>query len=590
MSFGEKRNSKKECLIIGGLVLCVLVGITIACPPYYSMNDDVMMKSILSGAYTGTPDGHTVYMKYPLSGIISLLYRMTGKVSWFDIVMVGCFWLSIVSVVLRIVKSRRVMLIAGVVSLCFALFLPHLLTMHYTLVAAMVGSSALFLVMTGGSVTAAVLFILCYCIRSQVFFLLLPFLGVAVLWRIAGKKQEGLFRQLFWVAAGVVLCMLCNQVMYQGDDWKQYMDYNDARTRLYDYEGLLPYEENKAIFQEAGISREQHRIMEEYVLVLDDSVTGGMQEKAADIAAGVRESQRSAGSYLIQCVKEYYYHMMYTDQPYNLLLICAYLLVLVLLLRKRYWVKLLLLCCLAGGRSLIWVFLIWRGRFPERIYVSLYFLDLMILAGMIIDLLRSESEVGKAGTDKAGTVKTGPGKTDELAKSGTDKRYKRYIPQIISGVLIFLLLLAGYRQCREMYGRTIQQAQKQRAWEALLQYCEEHPDKLYLLDVRSMVSYTGRVWDVVQQQENHLLAGGWMSNSPLLMQRLEGAADGGALLADVDEQCCYVVSVDRDIEWLQEYCNVRFGEMHLERIDRILLDGEEIFDIYCHTEDKRNQE
>lgn len=585
MSFGEKRNSKKECFIIGGLVLCVLVGITIACPPYYSMNDDVMMKSILSGAYTGTPDGHTVYMKYPLSGIISLLYRMTGKVSWFDIVMVGCFWLSISSVVLRIVKSRRVLLIAGVVSLCLALFLPQLLTMHYTLVAAMVGSSGLFLVMTGGGAIATVLFILCYCIRSQVFFLLLPFLGVAVLWRIAGKKREGLFRQLFWVAAGVVLCMLCNQVMYQAEDWKQYMDYNDARTQLYDYEGLLPYEENKATFEEAGISSQQHRIMEEYVLVLDDSVTGGMQKKAADIAAGVRESQRSAVTYLIQCVKEYYYHIMYIDQPYNLLLICAYLLVLVLLLRKWYWVKLLLLCCLAGGRSLIWVFLIWRGRFPERIYVSLYFLELMILAGMIIDLLHSESEVGKAGTDKAGQ-----GKADGLAKSGVDKRVKCYIPQIIGCVAILLLLLAGYRQGREMYGRTIQQAQKQRAWEALLQYCEGHPDTLYLLDVRSMVSYTGRVWDAAQQQENHLLAGGWMSSSPLLIQRLEGAADAGVLLADLEEQCCYVVAVDRDIEWLQDYCNIRFGEMHLERIDSILLDGEEIFNVYCHTEDERDRD
>ncbi len=567
MSFGEKQNSKKECFIIGGLVLCVLVGITIICPPYYSMNDDVMMKSILSGAYTGTPDGHAVYMKYPLSGIISLLYRVTGKVSWFDILMVGCFWLSISSVILRVVKSHRPMWIAGIASLCVALFTPHLLTMHYTLVASIVGSSGLFLMMTGGGGIATVLFILCYCIRSQVFFLLLPFLGVIVLWRIAGKKHSGLLRQLLLVAAGVVLCMLWNEVMYQGEDWKQYTEYNDARTQLYDYDGLLTFEENKALFEEAGISREQHRIMEEYVLVLDESVTAGMQEKAADITAEVRDRQRSTVDYLFQCVKEYYYHIMYNDQPYNWLLICAYLLVLVLLLRKRDWLKLFLLCCLAGGRSMIWIYLIWRGRFPERVYVSLYFMDLCILAGMIIDLLQEET------------------KADKAASTGADKGYKHSIPQIVSGVLILLLLFTGAWQCKEMYGRSIQQAKKQREWEALLAYCEEQPDILYLLDVRSMVNYTGRVWDVVQQPENHLLAGGWMSKTPLLEMRLKGATDGGALLADAGKQCCYVVGAHRNIEWLQEYCSIRFGEMQLERIDSILLDGEEIFSIYCHTED-----
>ncbi len=558
MSFLKKPNSKKEYIIVGGLVLCVLVGISLLCPPYYSMNDDMMMKSILSGAYSGTPDGHTVYMKYPLSGIISLLYRITGKISWFDVVMVGCFWVSISSVILRVVKSRSVILIVAVSCLCSSLFLPHLLTMHYTLVAAMVGSSALFLVMTGGGWLAVVLLILCYCIRSQVFFLLLPFLGVTVLWRMAGKKRDKLLWQLLVAAAGVIICILCNQLMYQGSDWKQYMDYNDARTRLYDYDGLLSYDNHTDAFEEAGISSEQHRIMEEYVLVLDETVTAKMQEKAADIAVSVREGQRSTAGYLVECVKEYYYHIMYIDQPYNLLLICGYLLVLVLLLRGREWLKLFLLCCLAGGRSLIWVFLIWRGRFPERIYVSLYFLDLMILAGMVIDLY------------KAGMVVQ-------------DRRYKPCILRIISGGICILLLLAGLQQGHIMWGRSRQQAQKQRNWEALLQYSQDHPDTLYLLDVRSMVNYTGKIWDRTTRQENHLLAGGWMSESPLLNDRLKGAADGGELFVEEDSKCCYVIATDRDVRWLEEYFEKRFGDGQLIKNDSISLDGLEIFRVYCYV-------
>ena len=220
MNFRERFRSKKESLIIGAVVFCILVGMLIACPPYYSMNDDGMMKSIMSGAYTGTPDGHAVYMKYPLTGMISMLYRITDRVSWFDGVLIGCFWLSLSSVISRVVQLckkdlkgiRAMTLIAGAACLSMGLFLPHLLTLHYTLVAAMVGSSGLFLVMTGACWVSVFLLILCYCIRSQVFFLMLPFLGVAVLWRLLAKKREGLLRLLLSLAAGIGVCLLLPKI------------------------------------------------------------------------------------------------------------------------------------------------------------------------------------------------------------------------------------------------------------------------------------------------------------------------------------------------------------------------------------------
>ena len=43
---------------------------------YFDLNDDVLMKDILSGAYTGTPAGHNIQMLYPISAMISLFYRM----------------------------------------------------------------------------------------------------------------------------------------------------------------------------------------------------------------------------------------------------------------------------------------------------------------------------------------------------------------------------------------------------------------------------------------------------------------------------------------------------------------------------------
>ena len=40
---------------------------------YYDLNDDTMMLDIMSGAYSGTPDGHNMQTLYPLGALIALM-------------------------------------------------------------------------------------------------------------------------------------------------------------------------------------------------------------------------------------------------------------------------------------------------------------------------------------------------------------------------------------------------------------------------------------------------------------------------------------------------------------------------------------
>ena len=44
---------------------------------YYSLNDDVLMKDILAGVYTGVPESRNVQMLYPLSLLLSLDRKST---------------------------------------------------------------------------------------------------------------------------------------------------------------------------------------------------------------------------------------------------------------------------------------------------------------------------------------------------------------------------------------------------------------------------------------------------------------------------------------------------------------------------------
>lgn len=561
----------KSSLIICGLVFCVLAVVTLICPPYYAMNDDVMMKSILSGAYTGVPDGHAVYMKYPLTGLIGRLYRVTGRIPWFDLVLTGSLWAAVSTVMNRVLqmvsdkgKERKLLAVAAAACLCMALFLPQVLTPHYTLVAAIVGSCALFLALSGGGYLWVLLLILCYCIRSQIFFLTLPFLAVAVLWRLIclwkkKEREKKLWLQLAALAAGILICMLWNGLMYRSSEWQQYLEYNESRTRLYDYEGLLPYKENAEAFAEMGIDALEHALMDRYALALDGSIQGDTFEQAAELAAE-QKGTPSILQELVYYIREYYYYLRYTDTPYNLLVALGYLIVIGVLVRRKCYLRGLLAGCMAGGRSLIWVYLIWRGRFPERVYVSLCFLDMMILAAMLAELYCEDE----------GRLKT------------TAKPWAKYLSGVLGGLLCTGLLMVGVGQLAEMGARTQEKAASQKSWEALVDYCEEHTDTTFLLDVYSVVDYSDRVWTCSQQQENYFLAGGWMSGSPLLKGRLGSAADGGELLAQSVSQrdCSYVIASGRDVDWLQKYCSARFGGLLLEKYDTVCLDGEDIFDVY----------
>ena len=50
---------------------------------YYDLNDDTMMLDIMSGAYSGGPDGHNMQTLYPLGALIALCYRICGAIPWY---------------------------------------------------------------------------------------------------------------------------------------------------------------------------------------------------------------------------------------------------------------------------------------------------------------------------------------------------------------------------------------------------------------------------------------------------------------------------------------------------------------------------
>ncbi len=124
---------------------------------YYDLNDDVLIKDILSGLYTGTPDAHNNQMLYPISLIFAGLYRITKRIPWFGMLEIIGMISSFVIMGYRICQMIRKMQyrIAYVLLqvIVFAgLMMWEIINVQYTVVAGMLTAAAAVWLHTGESV------------------------------------------------------------------------------------------------------------------------------------------------------------------------------------------------------------------------------------------------------------------------------------------------------------------------------------------------------------------------------------------------------------------------------------------------------
>ena len=86
-----KRAMKKHWfeLVISLMILAIsIMGISTLFGYIHRSNDDVLLRSIASGGYTGKPDAHLIYIMYSLGMIFTGLYIAVPSVSWYDVVIV----------------------------------------------------------------------------------------------------------------------------------------------------------------------------------------------------------------------------------------------------------------------------------------------------------------------------------------------------------------------------------------------------------------------------------------------------------------------------------------------------------------------
>ena len=66
-------GKRKAGMILTGILFLFFILIWKSAGIYFETNDDKFIAEILSGAVTGEPDGHVVYINYLLSYLLSLV-------------------------------------------------------------------------------------------------------------------------------------------------------------------------------------------------------------------------------------------------------------------------------------------------------------------------------------------------------------------------------------------------------------------------------------------------------------------------------------------------------------------------------------
>ncbi|MBD5462113.1 MAG: hypothetical protein HDR24_03490 [Lachnospiraceae bacterium] len=597
-----KKNENWMIALAATAVLCLLVGMRF--DYFYDLNDDVLMKDILAGCYTGTPEGHNIQMLWLVSAFISLFYRVVRFLPWYGIFLClchfGCFFLilkrslaSCKTVIGKLAAALTETLLFG------GVFLEHLVFAQYTVTCTFLAAAAAFLFYTTDielackdfvkkNLPVVLLVFVAYLIRSEMLLLVLPMICVAGVakWgsesRIFTKEHAVKYLAVIgMILAGIGIGQLTHMAAYGSQQWRTFTEFFDNRTELYDFQEIPAYAENQAFYESIGLSESEKILLDNYNFGMDEEIDEVMVGQIAQYAGTNRSAEKPFLEKLPEKLRDYVYRFTSSkgkpgsDYPWNVMVILGYIAVFLTAIPRKYtkeriqeagggtYVKNILgvswkLIFLFAVRTALWMYILMRERAPERITHSLYLMEFCILIGMAfsqyggICYVRTRKILGGAAAVIACVmaVLILPG----VVKTVSENQMRR---EEVNGLY------------RGLYDRLSG---------------EENKENFYLIDVYSSVSYSGIPYsekmfaNVDNSLDNYDIMGGWACKSPLQRKKLAGFGIESMEQALRDREDVYFVRMkSEDMQWLFDYYEDHGTPIEVNLIDTIA----DVFEIYA---------
>lgn len=443
--------------------------------PVDGINDDWGMYSILSGAYTGTPDAHVMFFLYPLSWLLTKLYSLCSFIPWYGLFQHGVQVGSLFAVyrrALRIRKKRDPQKFYFPVAFTIFLLLFFIINLNvlseaqYTTTAGLAAAAALFcFITTRTGQTKASFFLdnvptflfswLSFSMRQNIFYLMLPMAGMLWLskWILSrrNRHEDTAFKLLGFVlilGLGIGILWGVNAAAYASPEWSDFRKINHYRERVGDFYTWPAYEECKEDLDALGIDKETYEYRRNGAPCIGYGMSVSDWEQMHRIAKKCYLARTDLKDRLKFTAVGLVNAFFYEDgmQPANLAAGLLLLLTPALIVFQRNGQALFVYLMYLAGRSVSWCYVLYEGRFPKRIVQPLITVDYMILFAILLafNLLR----------------------LDQARKFG-----------IVFALVLSLSVLSVHvtrTNVRENY------LVHQKTWEGLKDYCRSHPDNFYI--------------------------------------------------------------------------------------------------------------
>ncbi len=456
------------------LILLYLI-VLFVIKPVDGINDDWGMYSALSGAYTGTPDAHVMFFLYPLAWLLMKLYTLWSFLPWYGLFLHGVQIVSLFTVYRRFLRLRQrhnpedSLLLPALSAFLFLFFIVDLNVLseaQYTTTAGLAAAAALFCFITSrvnqpsagfflDNVPTLLLAWISFCMRQNVFYLMLPMAGMLWLskWISAGRNQyENTAGKLLGFALllclGLGLLWGANAAAYSSPEWSDFRKINHYRERVGDFYGWPEYEECQEELQALGIDEEAYLYRRNGAPHIGYHMSVEDWKQMHDIARSCYLARTDLKDRLKQVAVSLVTVFFYGDgmQPANLSACLLLLLTPVLIFYHRNLHALFVYLMYLFGRSVSWIYVLYEGRFPKRIVQPLITADFLILWGILLAF--------------------------NLLHTNRRKRYALILPVLLTlSLLSVSLTRTNIRQNYRVHEET---------WQGLKSYCFSHPENFYI--------------------------------------------------------------------------------------------------------------
>ncbi len=371
----ESRRTKGENWMIALMaltVLCVFVGLKF--DYFYDLNDDVLMKDILAGAYTGTPEGHNIQMLWLISAFISLFYRAVRTLPWYGLFLCACHFGCFFLILKRSLEMAGTGSGAGAPSpavaaagepdgpiygrsavaavecaLFLGLFLEHLVFAQYTVTCTLLGGTAAFLFYTSDialdargfikkNIPSVLLVSVAYLIRSEMLLLVLPMICVAGVAKWGSEEKvftrEHAFKYLTVIGlilAGIAIGQVSHMIAYSSGEWRAFTEFFNNRTELYDFQAPPDYKEHQGFYESIGLSESEKVLLDNYNFGMDEEIDEVLIGEIAEYAGQNRSAEKPFLQELPNKLRDYAYRFFRgpgspgSDYPWNYVVILGYI-------------------------------------------------------------------------------------------------------------------------------------------------------------------------------------------------------------------------------------------------------------------------